>query len=76
LTGLTGSFLKAGARAVIGSRWDVYDDSSAAFMKDFYKKIVSSDLPPQKCFYETQVEAKRSGSNIEDWAAFGYLGLP
>jgi tetratricopeptide (TPR) repeat protein len=76
LTGLTGSFLKAGARAVIGSRWDVYDDSSAAFMKDFYKKIVSSDSSPQKCFYETQVEAKQSGSNIEDWAAFGYLGLP
>lgn len=74
-TGLTGSFLRSGARCVIGSRWPVYDDVSAFFMSQLYNKMRKTEASPQRCLYEVQHQMAKS-AGIEDWAAFGYLGLP
>ena len=73
--GLTGSLLRAGARAIIGSRWPVYDDTAADFMIRFYEKLYNANQGPYENFVDVQKEMRKS-CNVEDWAAFGYLGLP
>jgi hypothetical protein len=74
--GLTGSLLRAGARGIVGSRWPVYDATSALFMSSFYEKILDSDeSSPLTCLTAVQRElAKDHG--IEDFASFGYMGIP
>jgi len=73
--GLTGAFLQAGARCVIGSRWPVYDDLAATFMAQLYGQIKTSSLPVQTIVNEVQRKLKAS-TGIWDWAAFSYLGIP
>jgi CHAT domain-containing protein len=43
ILGLSRAFLYAGARSVVVSLWDVSDISTAHFMKDFYKHLLSDD---------------------------------
>jgi len=74
--GLTGSLLRAGARCVIGSRWPVYDEVAAAFMSRFYEKVVAGKgSKPLRYVAEVQREM-RADQGIEDFAAFGYMGIP
>jgi hypothetical protein len=73
-TGLTGSLLRAGARAVIGSRWAVFDDTAATFMCKVYEAMadgVSGSLALSRV-----QRSLRSQRGLEDWAAFSYLGVP
>jgi CHAT domain-containing protein/tetratricopeptide (TPR) repeat protein len=72
-TGLTGSFLRAGARGIIGSRWSVLDTVAYALMTKFYSNL-KTDSSPQHCLAAIQREM-RATHRIEDWAAFGYLGI-
>ena len=74
LTGLTGSFLQAGARAVVGSRWPVYDDTAASFMMHYYNLILEGKTSLQ-AVRESQQQMRQKGGRLEDWAAFGYLGI-
>jgi CHAT domain-containing protein len=76
-TGLAGSFFAAGARVIIGTRWQVYDGTALTFMCRLYSRLVSSDRGrPQRCFNAVQEELREDGFSMEDWAAFGYLGSP
>ena len=74
LTGLTGSFLQAGAKAVVGSRWPVYDDTAASFMTRYYSRILEGRTSLQ-AVRETQQHLRQKGGRLEDWAAFGHLGI-
>jgi CHAT domain-containing protein len=74
LTGLTGSFLQAGAKAVVGSRWPVYDDTAASFMTHYYSLILEGKTSLQ-AVHESQQDLRQKGGRLEDWAAFGYLGI-
>jgi hypothetical protein len=73
-TGLTGSLLRAGARAVIGSRWAVFDDTAANFMCNVYEAI--TDGVSGSLAISGVQRAVRANRGIEDWAAFSYLGVP
>lgn len=73
--GLTGSFLRAGARGVVGSRWPVYDATSATFMTALYQKLLNENASPLGCVAAIQRELVRD-HGIEDFASFGYMGLP
>jgi CHAT domain-containing protein/DNA-directed RNA polymerase subunit RPC12/RpoP len=70
--GLTGGFLRAGARGIVASRWPVYDDLAVAFMTGFYARIAHGD-PPDWAVAAVQQELRRDWA-IEDWAAFAYVG--
>lgn len=74
-TGLTGSFLQAGARCVIGSRWVVRDRASSSFMTTLYGKLLEPSRSPLAAVGEVQA-AMRARHGIEDWAAFSFLGMP
>jgi CHAT domain-containing protein len=73
--GLTGSFLRSGARCVIGSRWPVYDDAAMLFMTTLYSGLRRNSGEILECFAAAQ-RARRDASGIEDWAAFSFVGLP
>jgi hypothetical protein len=74
LGGLLGSLLRAGARAVITSRWAVADSAAHRTMSGLYRGIAEGDNG-FGAFVRVQ-RASRSTQPIEEWAAFSYFGMP
>jgi hypothetical protein len=74
-TGLSGGLLRAGARAVIGSRWDVHDDTGCQFMTRLYELMFGEGLSPADSVSRAQREFRRH-QPIEDWASFSLMGVP
>ena len=73
--GLVGGFLRAGAHCVIGTRWPVYDKTAATTMIKMYERHArTGDAIPQ-CLYAVTSEM-RATAGIENWAAFGCIGVP
>jgi CHAT domain-containing protein len=77
--GLTRAWLLAGARAVVGSRWPVADDSGDLF-RAFYKNLAPPrmDRPGLSfAFQQARLEMLRSGQWRSDphyWGAYYLLG--
>ncbi|MFE1900989.1 CHAT domain-containing protein [Streptomyces yangpuensis] len=72
--GLTGAFLRMGARGVIAGRWAVFDDSARVFMNHLHTAI-GQGASPQRAVTQAQ-RTMRATHSIDEWAAFSYLGLP
>ncbi|WP_432973678.1 CHAT domain-containing protein [Dactylosporangium sp. CA-233914] len=73
--GLPGALLRAGAHALIGTRWPIRDEAAAAMMVDYYRRVRHSGASALQCFLAMQDDERRRG-RAEDWASFGYLGQP
>jgi hypothetical protein len=71
--GLIGGFLRAGASGIVATRWPVYDDTAFKFMTECYSAM-RNGIDPSRAVYGAQ-ERLRADSGIEDWAAYGYIGL-
>jgi hypothetical protein len=67
--------LEIGARCIIGTRWPVADRAASALMAQLYDLLLTTDKTPLQCFHTMQDKARGAG-RIEEWASFGYLGLP
>jgi hypothetical protein len=74
-TGLPGALMRVGARCIVGTRWPVRDAAAAQMMRYFYRTLINTDDEPITCFFAMQ-DAQRPSGRLEDWACFGYLGLP
>jgi tetratricopeptide (TPR) repeat protein len=74
LFGLSGSLLRAGARAVVGSRWAVYDAFARQFMARLYGEFQTKVTTPISAFHRTR-QALSANSPMENWAAFFYTGV-
>jgi CHAT domain-containing protein len=72
--GLTGSFLRAGARLIVASRWPVYDNLARQTVLAMYGNY-DKGLSLPRSLHEASAAMRRSWE-IEDWAAFGCVGLP
>lgn len=72
--GLAGSFVRAGARSIIGTRWPVYDDTAEQTVVGMYRMQHSTQLTTSQCLHAVGAQL-RSTAGIEDWAAFGCFGL-
>lgn len=73
LSGLTWSFLDAGARGVIGSLWAVPDEATSRVMVALHERLAAGASGPE-ALRATQLEALRSGEGGWAWAAFRYEG--
>ncbi len=73
--GLPGALLRSGARALVGTRWPVRDIAASSMMRSFYEHVAAGDKTPLQAFFAAQ-DAHRHMGAVEDWACFGYLGLP
>ncbi|MDG0852217.1 CHAT domain-containing protein [Roseateles puraquae] len=74
LFGLTGSLLRSGARAVVGSRWPVSDAFAGRFMGELYTRIAQHQVDPVVAFDEV-CRAASSSEKLENWASFSFVGI-
>lgn len=72
-TSLAGSFLQAGASAVVASLWEVDDEATEALMFDFHQRLVAGAIPAE-ALRLVQLSAMRRSTNrratLAHWAAF------
>jgi len=73
--GLVRGFLKAGARAVVASLWEVHDASAVAFMDDFYQGL-SGGVAVADALTAAQRRARRQDAHPLHWAPFVVVGDP
>ncbi|MCW8870399.1 MAG: CHAT domain-containing protein, partial [Proteobacteria bacterium] len=71
--GLADAFVHSGVQAVIGTLWDVKDQSTAQFMQWFYKALAQTHIPAI-ALRETKLKARNAGWSAHDWTAFVMLG--
>jgi CHAT domain-containing protein len=70
--GLQRAFHLAGTRDVVASLWQVGDESTAALMAVFYRKLWQDGQPPLEALRQAQLTLYRgSAAQIKDWAARG-----
>ncbi len=75
LVGLTRGLLYAGARAVMATLWDVNDESTARFMKLFYRNLLGGSQPAH-ALQSAQCELRESYPHPYFWAPFVLVGRP
>lgn len=73
LSGLTSSFLEAGAGGVIGSLWSVPDETTMRLMIALHRHVAAGESGAD-ALRAVQREAARSGDSGWTWAAFRYEG--
>jgi CHAT domain-containing protein len=73
--GLTSSFLEAGAQSIVASQWRIGDQSTVAFIHDFYDAL-SQQLPVAQALRHAKLAALQRGAPPRDWAAFTVIGDP
>lgn len=75
LSGLTWSFLDAGARGVIGSLWSIPDQETSHLMVDLHRRLSGGETAVD-ALRAAQLEAVRTSDIGWTWAAFRYEGHP
>ncbi|MBI3050374.1 MAG: CHAT domain-containing protein [Acidobacteria bacterium] len=73
LLGMSRGLFLAGARRLLLSLWDVYDESTAAFMGQTYR-LISAGTPPVRALAETMREVRREYPHPYYWASFALSG--
>lgn len=74
IKGLSGAFLRAGAKNLLVSLWNVDDRATAAFMGNFYK-LLAAGSPPARALARTKLWMIGSGyRNPFYWAPFVLIG--
>ena len=66
---LSRGFLAAGARRVVASLWPVDDDSTAALMGDFYRRLAAADRAGGTDWARALRDARRSLREQDAWAS-------
>jgi CHAT domain-containing protein len=78
IVGLSRAFLRAGARSVVVSLWNVSDISTSQLMKSFYQQLVRG-VGNAAALREAKLQMIRSAKEITHpyyWAAFVTIGKP
>ena len=70
---LTRTFLIAGARAVIGSLWQVRDDDAATLVEAFYTYL-AAEVPVAEALASAQRDRAAAGAPPSAWAGFVLVG--
>jgi CHAT domain-containing protein len=73
ITGLTRTFLAAGADTVVASLWKVSDESTAVLMKEFYRRL-STGLAPAAALRESALAVRAKYRHPFYWAPFVATG--
>ena len=74
LFGITGSMLRAGACAIVGSRWEVSDSFAHEFMAGLYGRI-KKGVPDAATAFDQTAAALSQNERLENWAAFTFVGI-
>lgn len=76
MLGLTRAFMIAGASSVVAAMWNIYDQSTAEFMRIFYEKKVKEKMSNSKALQQTKIEMihHHEWSDPAYWASFVIWG--
>jgi CHAT domain-containing protein len=66
--GLADAFLRAGAKAVVGSLWSVEDAETRAVMREFYRRLPAQ--PIASALRQTQLALIADGRQPATWAGW------
>ena len=69
ITGLTRTFLTAGARVVVSSMWKVSDESTATLMQEFYRGM-RSGMSPADAMRAAELKVRKQYPHPFYWAPF------
>ncbi len=73
MIGLPQAFLSAGASEVVGSVWDVDDESTADLMALFYKNLWSLRMTPSRALQKAQIEIWERPDRNAPWFWAGFV---
>lgn len=73
LVGLVRGFLAAGPRSLLLSLWDIDDQRTSLFMKEFYSRIASG-LPKAEALADAMLEVQKTNRHPYYWAPFILVG--
>ncbi len=73
--GLSRAFLRAGAGAVVTSRWPVSDTITARLMVAFHEQLLATE-DPAEALRHAQAMLHAEGQSPRHWAAFSLFGDP
>src|SRR5436305_208902 len=76
VVGLPQAFFRAGATRVVVTLWPVEEESTAALMAAFYRRLLRDHLPPGRALREAQlaVRGEPRWREARYWAGFVLLG--
>lgn len=72
--GLAGSLFRAGAQAIIGSRWPVADEAARVCMVELHRALHQGG-PADLALARSVAALRADGRPAGEWAAFGYFGV-
>jgi tetratricopeptide (TPR) repeat protein len=72
LIGMVRALIFAGARSVVVSLWNAYDEATANIMREFYEGLVNRQLPKREALQLAQLTA--AGLSKAQWAPFVLVG--
>lgn len=72
LLGLTHGFLNAGANRVLAALWNVDDQASAAFMREFYTHLLVRKATPPQALVAAQTALKKNPRWAHPWYWAGF----
>jgi CHAT domain-containing protein len=72
LLGLTHGFLNAGANRVLAALWNVDDQASATFMREFYSHLLIRKAPPPQALMAAQNALKKNPRWVHPWYWAGF----
>jgi CHAT domain-containing protein len=73
VTGLTRTFLTAGADTVVASLWKVSDESTAMLMQEFYRRL-GAGVAPAEALRESALAVRAKYKHPFYWAPFVVTG--
>ncbi|MFN8196418.1 MAG: CHAT domain-containing protein [Nocardioidaceae bacterium] len=75
LRGIPASVLLRGARAVVGTLWEVDADAAHTFFAAFYRQLAQTREGVRRAFRAAQTETREAHPAWRDWGAFYLLGV-
>ena len=76
ILGLSGIALRSGVDSVLGTLWEVQDDSQVPLIEDFYSKIREPNFNRASALQQIQIEQIQLQYHPSKWAALNLIGEP
>ena len=72
--GLAGIAIRAGARSTVATLWNVNDESTSLFMKQFYQELTNPDITKVQALQNAQKALLKEKSQPYFWAPYTLVG--
>ena len=75
-TGFATAFLRAGAAAVVATKWNLDSETALQFSREFYRRLEAGDQTLDAFLAASRAVRQAGGSHPYYWAAYEFFGQP